>query len=115
MSSEMSSEAISEIYGLGDRAAARRSDPDTSHDAAASVGDTSHLQRLILALLATPKHDAALIAVLRGRFVQERWVRWSDSSIRSRRAELVKMGEVKDSGRRVTLLTGRQSIVWCLA
>lgn len=106
------SEAISEIYGLGDRAVARRSDPDTSHDAAASVGDTTQLQRLILwSLASAPKHDAALIVSLENDIFKA----WSDAGIRTRRRELVEMGRVRDSGQRVTLPTGRQSIVWCLA
>jgi hypothetical protein len=107
------SEAISEIYGLGDRAVARRSDPDTSHDAAASVTRISEMQALIVQVLEIcgPLSDTAL----RGHVIDHTDVRISDSGLRTRRRELVEMGKVRDSGQRVTLPTGRQSIVWCLA
>jgi len=107
------SEAISEIYGLGDRAVARRSDPDTSHDAAASVTRISECQHEIVQALSVcgPQSDSSIASFINvpGR------ERWSDAGIRTRRKELVGMGKVKDSGERVTLLTGRKSIVWCLA
>jgi hypothetical protein len=36
----------------------------------------------------------------------------STSGLRTRRAELVKMGLIKDSGKRARLRSGRYSIVW---
>jgi hypothetical protein len=39
----------------------------------------------------------------------------SESGIRSRRAELVRQGVVKDSGERQVLRSGRKAVVWTVA
>ena len=41
-----------------------------------------------------------------------KWFNSTSSTYRSRRAELVRMGQIKDSGRRTILKSGRNAIVW---
>jgi hypothetical protein len=41
-----------------------------------------------------------------------RWFNSYASTYRSRRAELVRLGRIRDSGRRDRLPTGRKAIVW---
>jgi hypothetical protein len=103
---------------IDERAYARRGDPSTSWEAAASVTGIRESQREILAILRqTPDGmtDEALIAehvsrvrghgALAGKPM-------SVSGVRSRRAELVDMGLVRDSGRRSTTVAGRKTIIW---
>ena len=91
---------------------ARRTDPGTSHAAAGSV-DRDRLpstQRAILTMLqyGGPMTD------------EQMWDRWhemlleeiSPSGLRTRRAELVAKGFVRDTGWRRSLRTGRSAIVW---
>lgn len=82
---------------------ARASDPITSHEAAASVYMTEG-QRIVLRALLTigPMPDEELVAS----------VNLSPSGARSRRAELVSMGLVEDSGETAVTSTGRRAIVW---
>ena len=95
---------------------ARATDPETSHEAAASVKDLTLVQSRIMALIGRqgPMHDDALIF----RWGQENYrfpdsyPRVSEAGLRSRRSELVKLGRLQDSGLRVTLASGRKSIVW---
>lgn len=94
------------------KARARRSDPVTSHQAAQSVTQIGWTQESILELFNFwgPMHDAKMIS--RYRQVQADVPNQSDAGLRSRRAELVAKGLVQDSGQRVKLPSGRQSIVW---
>jgi hypothetical protein len=93
-------------------AKARHSDPQTSHDAAESVKDITKTQAFILKALRKPLTDVALVDVYRAYKTAPRA---SESGIRSRRAELVKRGQVIDTGRRVKLASGRHAIVWQVA
>lgn len=87
---------------------ARRTDPDTSHAAAASVKVRQSQERILALLRRTgPVTDSELIDAA----TYEPWL-MSPSGIRSRRAELVDAGLVEDSGQRVRLPSGRLSIVW---
>jgi hypothetical protein len=88
---------------------ARATDPETSHEAAESIGDRSQTQVRILALLETfgAMADEEIIKAYRARWP------CSDSGIRSRRHELVTEGAVRDSGERVLTAAGRRSIAWC--
>jgi hypothetical protein len=90
---------------------ARLSDPTTSHEAAASVSNVSSLKSLILEQLESPKTDPELLRAI--QLVSDKPV--SESGVRSRRAELVEMGFVRDSGARQDLPSGRKAIVWHLA
>lgn len=87
---------------------ARATDPETSHEAAQSVINITPLKQEILQRLMTPMTDADLIEVIRtgSRLLV------TESGVRSRRAELVQAGLVKDTGARVKLATGRNAIVW---
>jgi hypothetical protein len=88
---------------------ARKTDPETSHDAAESVKNVTLTQEYILRALRRPRNDVELIEAYRG---YKNAPRASESGIRSRRAELVDAGLVDDSGRRVKMPSGRFSIVW---
>ena len=96
---------------------ARFTDPQTSHEAAASVKNITATQAAILKLLAAaPMSDEDLIwhytqQISMGADARD-FPRASESGIRSRRAELVKTGLVKDSGDRRRLGSGRNAIVW---
>jgi hypothetical protein len=87
---------------------ARTTDPETSHEAAESVTNITPLKQEILQRLMTPMTDADLIEAIR---VSSRLI-VTESGVRSRRAELVQAGLVKDTGARVKLATGRNAIVW---
>ena len=92
-------------------AKARRTDPQTSHDAADSVEDITATKRHILKLLRTPKCDEQLVVMFRANGPVDLRMK-SESGIRSRRAELVREGRVADTGKRIKLASGRQAIVW---
>lgn len=96
---------------LFDEARARHSDPDTSHEAAASVRNIRESQQHILELLRRygPLTDERLgfrhRAVFVGKFM-------SPSGIRTRRAELVAKGLVEWTGRKIKMSTGRMAREW---
>lgn len=88
---------------------ARRSDPDTSHAAAASISEQALTdgQRAVLQTLRRigPAIDPQIHAAYVGPWQ-------SPSGIRTRRSELVVQGLVRDTERRVRLPSGRHAIVW---
>ncbi len=97
---------------------ARTTDPETSHEAAASVRNLTATQQVILDLFKKAGWaltDNDLIG----------WYKWatsnfdapsaSESGIRSRRAELTRAGKLRDSGLRAMLPSGRKAILWELA
>lgn len=90
----------------------RTLDPQTSHDAEASVTGLAETYRIILSTLreSGPMNDQALI-----RAFQRSGKRASDSGIRSRRSELTAQGLIVDTGDRVKMESGRMSIVWGVA
>lgn len=87
------------------RAVARSSDPQTSHEAASSVHVTQG-QREVLAAFEQygDMTDEQLV---------ER-VTLTPSGARSRRAELVSLGIVRDSGSYATSSSGRRTTVWTM-
>lgn len=96
-------------------AVARIDDPKTSHEAAASVTRITATQYGIWNLLALkPSTDSELIARYQNATLSdpETYPKASESGIRSRRAELTRLGSVVDSGERRVTPSGRQSIVW---
>lgn len=99
---------------------ARITDMDTSWQAAASVQNISATQTAIMKLLATmPMTDQQLIEFYQQQIrfgADERdFPRASESGIRSRRAELVELGLIKDTGERIKLASGRNAAVWAVA
>lgn len=91
----------------------RHSDPSTSHDAAASVTNTTEKQRVVLMLLHEygPMTDHDLLEQYDG-MPGLRLPYQSQSGIRTRRAELVDRGLAYDTGERRRLPSGRRGIVW---
>lgn len=92
---------------------ARKTDPQTSHEAAESVKNVTPTQILILSLLEIPQTDEELVAnynALRKAY-PEIVPRASASGIRSRRAELFQMERVVPVGYSMTE-SGRRAIVW---
>jgi len=89
----------------------RRTDPDTSKDAAKSLTPASITKTQTIVLEALKAHgpmiDYTLIKTLQGESKYH-----SESGIRTRRCELTEKGLVRDTGRRVTYITNRQCIVW---
>lgn len=94
---------------------ARTSDPTTSHEAAASVGNITDTQNHILLILTIPMTDDELIDAFDAMAGSNGWRLASPSGIRSRRAELVALGLVKDTGDRKKSWSGRNAIVWATA
>lgn len=99
---------------------ARKTDIQTSHDAAASVKDITATQQAIMKLIQIqPMTDQRLVefytAQIRMGADARDFPRASESGIRSRRAELVDRGLIKDSGAREKLESGRSAVVWQVA
>jgi hypothetical protein len=89
---------------------ARRADPDTSHDAARSVRVLKQRSYVLAtARLIGSFTDPELQVRVRAMYPDQRF---SDSGVRTRRSELVTLGFIEDSGKRITLPTGRKAIVW---
>ncbi|CAB4218087.1 hypothetical protein UFOVP1608_5 [uncultured Caudovirales phage] len=99
------------------RAVARPSDPVTSHEAAASIGDLTLTQRRVLEVLERygPATDEEINRYYFHLAQVFDWNAVSPSGLRSRRAELVATGKVKDSGERGTTKSGRSTVSWALA
>ena len=100
------------------RAAARRTDPDTSHAAAASVKDLTGKQAAVLRIvrLLTDRTggatDEQIAAAYQTDLPWEALPVQSDSGLRTRRCELVRRGLVADSGERRLNAAGRKCAVW---
>lgn len=93
---------------------ARRTDPVTSHEAAASIKSEA-LRRSQLGVISMfqrfgPMHDVALVE----RYMEhgEGLIQQSESGIRTRRSELVTQGLLEDSGSKALLPSGRRAIIW---
>ena len=88
---------------------ARNTDPDTSHEAAASVRNPGlDREKVYAALGEGPMTDEEILERCHAHYATT----ISPSGARTRRAELVKEGRVADSGVRKRLHTGRRAIVW---
>jgi hypothetical protein len=89
---------------------ARTSDPETSHEAAASVGEVRLSQTYVYTVLshAGPSTDEELVR----RYAASPHPMQSPSGIRSRRAELARLGMVEFTGEKRRMSTGRLARVW---
>lgn len=95
----------------------RRTDPETSHEAAGGLHDLTDRQRAILVFMRMkgPMADHMLVAnyQMAAKSMYGGWPTQTPQSIRTRRSELVAKGLVKDSGQRVRAPSGRgRAIVW---
>jgi hypothetical protein len=99
------------LYGLSERARARRTDPETSHAAARSITNLRESQRDVLYMFLTygEMTDVDLCALAKDRCISQ-----SRSGLRTRRRELVDGGYLVDTGKRRKLDTGRMAIVWAI-
>lgn len=95
---------------LREGAIARRTDPDTSHEAARTVDSLRAKQRYVLATLR--HYGPATFDDLIADYRAHGFPRQSDSGIRTRVSELREAGFVEDTGERRTLPSGRRAIVW---
>jgi hypothetical protein len=87
------------------RARARRTDPNTSHEAAASVRDIRGSQQQVLDQL--KRFGAMTHEQICGRLPK-----MSVSGVRSRCNELVKRNLVRNTGSTATTKAGRRTIIW---
>lgn len=99
------------------RAVARNTDPKTSHIAAASVRDISKTHERIIEVLDRygPATDEEIERYYFNLAELFDWPKASASGLRSRRAELVTLGTVFDTGNRGTTATGRPTTIWELS
>jgi hypothetical protein len=103
---------------LFESAHARRIDPTTSHQAAASVTDLTLKQHDVYAIFLKYKRggsDGLTDEEMIEYYNDDRNVSvQSESGLRTRRSELVTKGKLVDSGERRKTKSGRNSIVWKL-
>jgi hypothetical protein len=91
---------------------ARLLDPVTSHEAADSVANVTEVQATILSILREkPMSDEYLVIEYQTRVYRADAKPATEQSIRSRRAELARLGLVSVDGYTVTL-SGRRAQVW---
>lgn len=94
---------------------ARRTDPETSHAAAASLSEAriTENQACLLQALAQfgPMTDTDLVAAYQRHWKHAEWTQQSDSGLRTRRKELTDKGCIVYHGE-ATLATGRKAQVW---
>lgn len=90
---------------------ARTTDPETSHEAAASVMNIRQSQQAIYQVLKEhgPMDDVQLVDLYE---ILPGLPRQSASGIRTRRSELVEMGRVGWTGVKIPLASGRKARLW---
>lgn len=102
----------------------RTTDPDTSRDAALSLDEGKMTQTMkdIFKILREqgPMIDELLISryndLQYGRQLREQETFYaSESGIRTRRSQLVKLGMVEDTGKRSPTRSGKSAIVWSIS
>ena len=93
---------------------ARSNDPETSHEAAASVRGLSDKREACLLAVKTvgPCTDEDLWSFYASCHQQKGWPMQSPSGLRTRRGELVRLGRVADSGLRSLTASGRRAVIW---
>jgi len=99
-------------------ALARRTDVETSHEAARSVGELRPKQRAVLRVIRLAGRaltDCEIADAYARAMIEPSVPDQSESGLRTRRSELVKAGLVKDSGSRTRLASGRRAVCWVVA
>lgn len=95
---------------------ARSTDPLTSFEAAVSVKELTKKQEAVLEVFDRlgPLYDERLVQAYDDlhEYDPARWPEQSESGIRSRRAELVTLGYLRDSGVRAITRSKRGTTVW---
>lgn len=95
---------------------ARATDPETSHKAAASISQLKMTENrsAVLNLFVSCRQmtDEEFLVLYDRRDIEPHQ---SESGLRTRRSELVKMGLLRDSGLRKRNGNGRECIVWEVA
>lgn len=86
-----------------DRRYARRTDPDTAHEAAAAVNVTDSEERVLTSLRVRGPSTSYEVAAHYGRPVEQ---------VSPAFRPLVRKGLIRDSGERKLADTGRRRIVW---
>jgi hypothetical protein len=101
------------LFGEDYVARARSTDRTTSHEAAASVKDIPARQAAVLDCLRTYEGVAVADVEWIPRYKRDLthgWPKQSDSGLRSRRADLVRAGRVKEAGE--TKIGTRNHTLW---
>ena len=94
------------IDAMNAEARSRALNPETSRQGPTPLAMNRGRQIVLDVLRVRPLTDTELVAAVRGRM--------SESGARTRRAELVRMGKVRDSGRRLRSPSGRMNVVWAV-
>jgi len=89
---------------------ARTTDPETSHDAAASIRSERIRASQVAVLDTFRQHGPLTQEELVTRYA--RAPMQSDSGLRTRASELVALGKLVDTGKRRKLKSGRKAIIW---
>lgn len=103
---------MTEVSSRDDVARARRSDPQTSHDAAASVTGLRARQQAVLEVLRRWDGGMTDIQLINAYRSSPTAPAQSESGIRTRRRELVDLGYVRSTGRTKLLPSGRRGTIW---
>jgi len=93
---------------------ARTEDPETSHEAAASVTGITEKQQAVWLLLGEPRTDPDLAVeyMRRHREQPDTFPKQSMSGLRTRRSELVDAGKVHFTGEYLNTPSGRRAMLW---
>lgn len=104
---------VADLEARATKPRARNTDPDTSHRAAKKVKHniTERRRAAFQALQAMgPATDLGLWFYYQTHRGSKGWPQQSESGLRTRRAELVRLGKIQQSG--VSEITNRKRIVW---
>lgn len=94
----------SSIEGMVSEARSRAGDPETSKQGPKPLAMSRGRKKVLDVLQVRPLTDVELVQAMSSQM--------SASGVRTRRSELVRMGLVRDSGKRRRSATGRTHVVW---
>lgn len=93
---------------------ARKTNPETSHEAAASVKGIRASQAAVLSVFRDAGRSMCDDEMERLYLATTGLPQQSESGVRTRRKELVDAGKLRDTGQRTVLPSGRRAILWGL-